>query len=73
MFYSRPLPPSHPDFEVVSAIESELLELCGGTGHLQQAFPSLIREAIDEVIDTPRTARREIEELEKTEADIHWH
>lgn len=62
-----PLPKAHPDYAVVNAIESALFSQAGGIGSLKRDLPSLIRQAIDEVIDTPRTGRVNASELEKTE------
>lgn len=64
---SSPIAPSSPDYTVVKAIESELLREAGGLANLKQDLPVLIRQAIDEVIDTPRTGRVHASELEKTE------
>jgi Restriction endonuclease NaeI len=62
-----PLIPTHRDFEIVKRLESALVKQAGGLGKLKQELPALIREAIDEVIDTPRTGRVHASELEKTE------
>ena len=62
-----PLSAAHPDYTVVKAIESALFAQAGGVSALQRDLPSLIRQAIDEVIDTPRTGRVHASELEKTE------
>jgi hypothetical protein len=64
---SKPIDQSSPDFTVVKAIEKELLREAGGLAKLKQVLPGLIRQAIDEVIDTPRTGRVYARELEKTE------
>ncbi len=62
-----PLTIEHRDFEVVKKLESALSRQAGGYEKLQQHLPILIRAAIDEVIDTPRTGRVHASELEKTE------
>lgn len=59
--------PGHQDFEVTSAILNELDQRAGGPGRLAQDVPALLREVIDDVIQTPRTGRRSYDELEKTE------
>lgn len=64
---SVPLPETHPDYPIVKRIEHALAGRVGGLGKLKQELPSLIRQAIDEVIDTPRTGRVYANELEKTE------
>jgi hypothetical protein len=63
----RPLQPSHRDYEIIERIESALLTEGGGLNKLREEIPALIRQAIDEVIDTPRTGRVHSRELEKTE------
>src|SRR5712692_5267733 len=63
----RPLQPTHRDYTIVKRIESALLKEADGLDKLRQELPVLIRQAIDEVIDTPRTGRVHSRELEKTE------
>jgi len=62
-----PLPNEHPDFPIVRRIEVALLEKCRGIANLRRDLPALMRQAIDEVIDAPRTGRVFASELEKTE------
>jgi hypothetical protein len=62
-----PLLPTHRDFAIVKRLESALARQAGGLEKLRQELPVLIRQAIDEVIDTPRTGRVHARELEKTE------
>lgn len=57
----------HQYFEQLSAIRSELLQRAGGLGNIEREIPALLRETIDDVIQTPRTGRRSYDELEKTE------
>lgn len=57
----------HPDFEIIRRIEKALFAQCGGLTGLRSELPKLIRQAIDEVIDAPRTGRSSVAELEKTE------
>lgn len=59
--------PGHPDYATTSKIAEIVIRHAGGINHLREEFPLLIRRAIDEVIDTPRTGRLKLEELEKTE------
>lgn len=59
--------PGHPDFALSSAIVADLEQRAGGAGKLAENVPALLREVIDDVIQTPRTGRRSYEELEKTE------
>lgn len=57
----------HPYFDRLSAIRSDLLARAGGLANIEREIPALLRETIDDVIQTPRTGRRSYEELEKTE------
>lgn len=57
----------HPRFTQLSSIRDELISRAGGLKTIQSEIPPLLREAIDIVIDTPRTGRRSYQELEKTE------
>lgn len=50
-----------------SAIIADLEQRAGGQGRLAQEVPALLREVVDDVIQTPRTGRRSYDELEKTE------
>lgn len=58
---------SHPDFVTIRHVADAILERAGGAARLRAEFPGLIRRAIDEVIDTPRTKRLKLAQLEKTE------
>lgn len=55
------------DALVLAEVEAELIHAAGGRQTLQDLLALLFRQAIDEVIDTPRTRRRLLEDLEKTE------
>jgi hypothetical protein len=57
----------HPDFLLLSAIAADLEARAGGAGRIVQEVPELLREVIDDVIQTPTTGRRSYDELEKTE------
>ena len=57
----------HCDFAILSEIESEILVRGGGLPKLKADIPAMLRECIDDVIQTPRTGRRAYDELEKTE------
>ena len=63
----QPLPPSHPDFADLSQLETDLLAAAGGTQLFEEKLRSFFRSAIDEVIDTARTGRFFLSQLEKTE------
>ena len=62
-----PLSSAHRDYEIVKRLESALVRQSGGYDKFRQELPILIRAAIDEVIDAPRTGRVHANELEKTE------
>jgi Restriction endonuclease NaeI len=64
---SIPLPHDHPDFPVLEPLVAAFLRAAGGMSNLSQDIPQLIRKAIDEVIDAPRTNRFTLSETEKTE------
>ena len=59
--------PGHPDFELLRKLKTALEAITGGAYKINAEIPKLFRQAIDEVIDTPRTGRRSFSELEKTE------
>ncbi len=59
--------PGHPDFAVLTAVATDPEARAGGPGRLALDVPALLREVIDDVIQTPRTGRRSIDELDKTE------
>lgn len=63
----QPLPKTHPDFAVVAPLARAVLASGGGIAELEVNLPLLLRTAIDEVIDAPRTGRFLLEETEKTE------
>jgi hypothetical protein len=62
-----PLDLSHQDFEELAALESDLLLHTGGRERFEEKLRSFFRSAIDEVIDTARTGRFFLSDLEKTE------
>ncbi|MEZ5692713.1 MAG: NaeI family type II restriction endonuclease [Altererythrobacter sp.] len=58
---------SHQDFGDVKRLETDLLGAVGGIEQFEQKLRSFFRSAIDEVIDTARTGRYFLADLEKTE------
>ena len=62
-----PLPVNHPDHDALWPVVDALLRRAGGWEGLAAKVPDLFRLGIDEVIDTPRSNRFTIEEIEKTE------
>lgn len=63
----QPLGASHPDFNDLSTLESDLLSAVDGQQVFEEKLRSFFRSAIDEVIDTARTGRFLLSDLEKTE------
>ncbi|MFW8636759.1 NaeI family type II restriction endonuclease [Cribrihabitans pelagius] len=59
--------PGHPDFPLLSQLAAEVTRRAGGPLALAEAFPSMLRDCIDNVIMTPKTGRRSYDSLEKTE------
>jgi len=63
----QPLPSGHIDYDDLHALESDLLAAVGGKQIFAEKLRSFFRSAIDEVIDTARTNRFFLSQLEKTE------
>ena len=63
----QPLPTGHTDYADLSRLEGQLLEAVGGQQLFEEKLRSFFRSAIDEVIDTARTGRFFLSDLEKTE------
>jgi hypothetical protein len=59
--------PTHPDFATLTPLQEELFRLSGGVTKLATAFPNLVSDAVDFVIDPTRTARTKISELDNVE------
>lgn len=55
------------DEDVLKEVETALLKAAEGHEAFRDGLAQMFRQAIDEVIDTPRTRRRLLEDLEKTE------
>jgi Restriction endonuclease NaeI len=64
---SVPLPQAHSDYGALAPLVAAFITAAGGLPHLTQEIPQIIRKAIDEVIDAPRTNRFTLAETEKTE------
>ncbi len=62
-----PVPHDHPDFADLDKLQRNLLNAVGGQGLFEERLRSFFRSAIDEVIDTARTGRFFLKDLEKTE------
>ena len=63
----RPLDIGHADYGDLSALERELLNAVGGRALFIEKLRSFFSSAIDEVIDTARTGRYFLSDLDKTE------
>jgi Restriction endonuclease NaeI len=63
----QPLSDSHIDYPDLAALERDLLAAVKGKELFEEKLRSFFRSAIDEVIDTARTGRYFLSELEKTE------
>lgn len=63
----HPLSSTHSDFSVLRPIVEAIYEAAGGEEQFEVNVPFILRTAIDEVIDTPRTGRFLLQETEKTE------
>ena len=63
----QPLPAGHIDHADLAALEADLLAAVKGKELFEEKLRSFFRSAIDEVIDTARTGRYFLSDLEKTE------
>jgi len=63
----QPLDRGHADYADLRVLERNLLDAVGGKELFEEKLRSFFRSAIDEVIDTARTARFFLSDLEKTE------
>lgn len=63
----QPLRNGHADYADLARLEEQLLTAVGGQQLFEEKLRSFFRSAIDEVIDTARTGRFTLAELEKTE------
>jgi hypothetical protein len=63
----QPLSATHIDHGDLAALERDLLEAVKGKDLFEEKLRSFFRSAIDEVIDTARTGRYFLSDLEKTE------
>ena len=61
------LPEGHADFADLERLETDLLSAVDGRERFEEKLRSFFRSAIDEVIDTARTGRHFLSDLEKTE------
>jgi hypothetical protein len=61
------LSPDHPDYPLLKRLETEVYKAAGGETRFRQDIPLLLRQGLDEVIDSARSKRFFLKELEKTE------
>ena len=57
----------HPDYEHLSRLARVVIERAGGAERLQATFPELMRDAIDFLLDSVRTGRTLVSELDNVE------
>lgn len=70
--YHLQLSADHPDYKILGRLASYLTKRAGGWDDFARGTSSLLRQAVDEVIDCSRTARftvSETEEIEKAYLD----
>lgn len=58
---------THADYLLLTGLEDGIIRHAGGWQAFRRDIPALLRQAIDEVIDAPRSKRFTVAELEKTE------
>ncbi len=58
---------NHPDFPTLSIIREKINSCAGGPERLRAVLPSLLKDAVDFVLDPAKTGRTVIEELDKVE------
>jgi hypothetical protein len=61
------LSPDHPDYPLLKHLETEIFKAAGGETAFRREIPLLLRQGLDEVIDSARSKRFFLDELEKTE------
>ena len=57
----------HPDYPILSALRDEIVTRAGGIEALTERFPEIIRDALDFVLDSVRTAQTRLCELDNVE------
>jgi hypothetical protein len=58
---------THVDYSLLMRLEEAIYAAVGGRERFAETIPAMLRQAIDEVIDTARSKRFTLGELEKTE------
>lgn len=59
--------PQDDDRALIESLKRAIFRSTRGVANFDRGIPPLLRKAIDEVIDSPRTGRFTVDELEKTE------
>ncbi len=59
--------PDHPDFAVLSKVREAIFSKMGGAERLSEQLPTIIKNAVDFVLDPERTLRTEMSQLDKVE------
>lgn len=67
MLWPEGIQPSHQDYALIKQLEAAILQHAGGYENFRVDVPQLLRRAIDEVIDSARSNRFTLIEIEKTE------
>ena len=57
----------HPDYDHLNRLARAITERAGGAERLQAVFPELMRDAIDFLLDSVRTGRTLVSELDNVE------
>jgi Restriction endonuclease NaeI len=57
----------HPDYPLLKRLETAIYKHAGGEARFRKEIPLLLRQGLDEVIDSARSKRFFLKELEKTE------
>ena len=58
---------SHADYASLEPLHAEISRLSGGTQALALAFPAIVSDAVDFVVDPVRTARTKVSDLDNVE------
>jgi hypothetical protein len=58
---------SHADYALLTRLQQSMYASAGGRERFEEDIPAMLRQAIDEVIDTARSKRFTLSEIEKTE------
>ncbi len=58
---------SHRDYDLLKRLEDAIYRAAGGQEKFETKIPAMLRKAIDEVIDAPRSGRLTLDEIDKTE------